>query len=157
MKRLYSKLLAWLTGGSLFVVFAVVLCSSLTRYLFNYPIQWSEEVARYAMIYGAMFGTILCYMQDLHIKFGFLEHSVPPIMKRLLHLVSDLIALGTGLIIAWSGYLFVLKRGGIDAPGTGLPMSLFQSAMIVAGAGLTIAALLKLPDHLRSQQAQSED
>ncbi|WP_027854133.1 TRAP transporter small permease [Marinobacterium litorale] len=157
MKDLYSKLLSWLTGGSLFIVFAVVLISSLTRYLFNYPIQWSEEVARYAMIYGAMFGTVLCYMEDIHIKFGFLEKGVPAPIRRVLDLVLDLIALGTGGVLAWSGYLFVMKRGGIDAPGTGIPMSAFQSAIIVGGVGLVLAALIKLPDHLKSKTAQSED
>jgi len=53
----YKRMLAFLTGTSLFVIFAVVLVSSLSRYLLNAPIQWSEEVARYAMIYGTMFGT----------------------------------------------------------------------------------------------------
>ncbi|MFC6670488.1 TRAP transporter small permease [Marinobacterium aestuariivivens] len=73
MKDLYKKLLAWATGGSLFIVFAVVLVASMSRYLLNYSIQWSDEVARYAMIYGAMFGSTLCYMDDTHIKFGFME------------------------------------------------------------------------------------
>lgn len=149
--------MAWATGGSLFIIFAVVLVSSLTRYLFNHPIQWSEEVARYAMIYGAMFGTVLCYIDDIHIKFGFLEYGVPAAVKRVLDIIIDLIALGTGVVLAWSGYLFVLKRGGIDAPGTGLPMSTFQSAMVIGGACLTIAALIKLPSHLNKHTAQSED
>lgn len=156
MKDLYSKLLAWATGGSLFIVFAVVLVASLTRYLFNYPIQWSEEVARYAMIYGAMFGTILCYMQDIHIKFGFMEKISGPV-KKVVDILTDLVALSTGVALTWSGYLFVLKRGGIDAPGTGIPMSVFQSAIIVGGVGLVIGALLKLPDHLKTRTAQSDD
>lgn len=156
MKDLYSKLLAWATGGSLFIVFAVVLVASLTRYLFNYPIQWSEEVARYAMIYGAMFGTILCYMQDIHIKFGFME-KISGLAKKVVDILTDLVALSTGVALTWSGYLFVLKRGGIDAPGTGIPMSVFQSAIIVGGVGLVIGALLKLPDHLKTRTAQSED
>jgi TRAP-type C4-dicarboxylate transport system permease small subunit len=73
MKLFYKKVLSWLTGSSLFIVFAVVLVSSMSRYTFNAPILWSEEVAKFAMIYGAMFGSILCYLEGIHIKFSFVE------------------------------------------------------------------------------------
>ncbi|KEA62327.1 TRAP-type C4-dicarboxylate transport system, small permease component [Marinobacterium lacunae] len=156
MKPLYKNFLALATGSSLFVVFAVVLTSSLMRYLFNAPLQWSEEVAKYGMIYGTMFGTVLCYLDDIHIKFGLLENGIPAPVKRLLNLLLDVIALGTGAVLAWSGYQFVLKRGGIDAPGTGLPMSVFQSAMVVGGICLFIAALFQLQSHFSRQQSKEE-
>ncbi|MFC6670487.1 hypothetical protein [Marinobacterium aestuariivivens] len=58
------------------------------------------------------------------------------------------------MVLVWSGYLFVLKRGSIDAPGTGIPMGVFQSAMIIGGVALVIAALLKLPDNLKGRAIQ---
>lgn len=157
MKLYYKKVLSWLTGGSLFVVFAVVLASSLSRYALNAPIQWSEEIAKYAMIYGAMFGTILCYLEGIHIKFGFVADAVPAQVQRLFNILVDVTTLGCGVVLVWSGYLFVLKRGGIVATGTGLPMYLFQSAMIVGGIGLTMAALIKLMERFgRQSQAQNQ-
>ncbi|WP_432695751.1 TRAP transporter small permease [Marinobacterium sp. YM272] len=156
MKSLFKKFLAFATGGSLAVVFGVVLISSLSRYLLNSPIQWSEEVAKYGMIYGTMFGMVLCYLEDIHVKFGFLKSGIPTVITRILNLVLDLITLGTGGVLAWSGYLFVMKRGGIDAPGTGLPMSVFQSAMVVGGVCLVIAALIQIPSHFKAQRYEAE-
>ncbi|MFC6673370.1 TRAP transporter small permease [Marinobacterium aestuariivivens] len=159
MKLLYKKVLSWLTGGSLFIVFAVVLGSSLSRYALNAPIQWSEEIAKYAMIYGAMFGTILCYLEGIHIRFGFVADAVPVQVQRLFNILVDITTLGSGVVLVWSGYLFVLKRGGILATGTGLPMYVFQSAMIVGGIGLTLAALIKLMErfgHRTEAQAQPQ-
>jgi len=83
MKRLYKNTLSILTGTSLFVIFGVVLVSSLSRYLFNSPIQWSEEVAKYAMIYGTMFGMALCYLEGIHIRFTFLEDMVSAKIRPL--------------------------------------------------------------------------
>ncbi|GGO85890.1 hypothetical protein GCM10011348_35490 [Marinobacterium nitratireducens] len=151
MKHIYKTTLSWLTGGSLFIVFAVVLVSSLSRYALNAPIQWSEEVAKYAMIYGAMFGTILCYLEGLHIKFGFIEDAVPAAVRRVFEVLIDVVTLGCGLVLVWSGYLFVIKRGGIVATGTGLPMAYFQAAMVIGGAGLALAALIKLLERLKRQ------
>ena len=147
MFNLYTRLLSFLTGLSLFAVFAVVLVASLSRYLFNMPIQWSEEVAKYAMIYGAMFGMTLCYLNNSHIRFTFLESLTKKTWHRWIYLLHDAIALGCGGVIAWSGYLFVAKRGALVATGTGLPMYWFQSAMVVGGVTLVLAALIKIIRH----------
>lgn len=150
MKRLYKKTLSILTGTSLFVIFSVVLVSSLSRYLLNSPIQWSEEVAKYAMIYGTMFGMALCYLEGLHIRFTFLEDMVSKKVRHYLHFVSDVIALISGGVITYSGYLFMMKRGAIQAPGTGIQMYYFQVAMVIGGICLTIAALIRLAEYVQS-------
>jgi TRAP-type C4-dicarboxylate transport system permease small subunit len=154
MKSLYKKILAGLTGSSLFVVFAVVLVSSLSRYLFNSPIQWSEEIAKYAMIYGTMFGMILCYLEGMHIKFSFLEDAVSSKIRTVLWFVSDIVAAVSGGVMAWSGYLFMMKRGAIFAPGSGIQMYYFQAAMVIGGVGLVIAALIKLTEYFRNNAPQ---
>lgn len=150
MKRLYKNTLALLTGTSLFVIFGVVLVSSLSRYLLNSPIQWSEEVAKYAMIYGTMFGMALCYLEGLHIRFTFLEDMVSEKIRHYLHFFSDAIALISGSVITYSGYLFMIKRGAIQAPGTGIQMYYFQVAMVIGGVCLTIAALIRLAEYFQS-------
>lgn len=150
MKRLYKNLLSFLTGTSLFVIFAVILVSSLSRYLLNSPIQWSEEVARYAMIYGAMFGMVLCYLEGIHIRFTFLEDAVSKKVRHILHILSDCVSLACGVVLTWSGYLFMIKRGGIQAPGTGISMYYFQAAMVIGGVGLVIAALIRLSEYITS-------
>ncbi|SBT18571.1 Sialic acid TRAP transporter permease protein SiaT [Marinomonas gallaica] len=156
MIRLYKRLLAFLTGTSLFVIFSVVLVSSLSRYLLNSPIQWSEEVARYAMIYGTMFGTVLCYLHGLHIRFSFLENLVKPTIKKALQFISDLVTLGSGAVLAYSGYLFMMKRGAINAPAVGIQMYYFQAAMVVGGVMLAIAAVLRLTEYFTGQYEETK-
>ncbi len=156
MKDTYKKILSFLTGTSLLVIFAVVLVSSLSRYLFNSPIQWSEEIAKYAMIYGTMFGAILCYMEGMHIKFTFLEDALSENMRKKFYVISDLVVLASGVVLTWSGYLFVVKRGALEAPGTGIQMYYFQSAMVIGGVGLVIAALIKFYDDFTQTSQQGE-
>lgn len=150
----YKRMLAFLTGTSLFVIFAVVLVSSLSRYLLNAPIQWSEEVARYAMIYGTMFGTVLCYLHGIHIRFSFLEDAVKPTAKRFLQLISDVVALVSGGVLAYSGYIFMMKRGAINAPAMGIQMYYFQAAMVVGGVLLAIAALLRIVEFFTNKHQE---
>ena len=153
MKRLYKQVLSILTGTSLFVIFGVILVSSMSRYLLNSPIQWSEEVAKYAMIYGTMFGMALCYLEGIHIRFTFLEDLVSDKIRHFLHFISDAIALISGGVIAYSGYLFMMKRGGIKAPGTGIEMYYFQVAMVIGGLCLIIAALIRLAAYFQPKSS----
>lgn len=147
MYSIYSRLLAFMTGCSLLVVFAVILAGALLRYLLGESIQWGEEVARYAMIYGVMFGMTLCYLNNSHIRFTFLESLTAQIHHRWIYLVHDFIALGCGVLLIYSGYDFVIKRGSLMATGIHLPMAYFQSAMVVGGIALTLAAIMKIVRH----------
>lgn len=156
MKRLYKHILSLLTGTSLFVIFAVILVSSLSRYLFNAPIQWSEEVARYAMIYGAMFGVVLCYLEGIHVRFTFLEDIVSEKIRHVLHILSDIVSLACGVVLTWSGYLFMMKRGGIQSPGTGIDMYYFQVAIMIGGICLAIAAVIRLCEYLTPSEQEKE-
>lgn len=156
MKRLYKRMLAFFTGTSLFVIFGVVLVSSLSRYLLNAPIQWSEEIARYAMIYGTMFGMVLCYLQGVHIRFTFVEDAIRPSWRKGLHFISDVSVLISGAVLAYSGYLFMMKRGGINAPAVGIKMQYFQVAMVIGGVLLTIAAIIRLIEYFTNQTEEGK-
>lgn len=143
MLHYYRTLMAWLTGASLVLVFGVVLASSVSRYAFDAPFAWSEEVAKYGMIYGTLFGSVLAYLQSSHIGFNLVHDLLSERLRLWLRPLLDLIGLAVGIALAVSGYLFMIKRGGIQSTGTGLPMYYFQAAMPVGGVCLALAALLK--------------
>ncbi len=149
MLHYYRTLMVWLTGLSLAVVFLVVFSSSLSRYAFNAPFEWSEELAKYAMIYGTMFGSVLAYLKSSHIGFNLVHDLLSPRLRAWLHPVIDLVTLAVGVGLAISGYLFMMKRGGIMSTGMGVQMYYFQAAMMIGGGCLAVAALLKGAGNIR--------
>ncbi len=144
----YKKLLAILAGTSLLTVFVVMLFTTISRYFFNTSILWGEELCKYAMIYGVMFATAICYLDELHIKFSVLSSVKSVKFQKALEIITDLAVLVSALILIWSGYLFVAKRGAIESPGIGISMYYFHSALVVGGVCLLIAALFRLAAHL---------
>lgn len=156
MVERYKQLLAILAGTSLLTVFTVMLVTTVSRYFFNTSILWGEELCKYAMIYGVMFATTICYLDGLHIKFSVLSSVKSKKIQKLLELFSDLSALSCSVILMWSGYLFVIKRGGIDSPGIGISMYYFQSALVAGGICLFIAALLRLFSYIKVVKKEHE-
>ncbi|MEZ9288929.1 TRAP transporter small permease [Vibrio lentus] len=151
----YKKLLAILAGASLFNLFAVMLITTISRYFFNTSILWGEELSKYSMIYGVMFATSLCYLEGLHIKFSVLDSVKSKAFQKTLEVIVDLSVLLCSVIWTYSAYLFVIKRGGIESAGIGVPMYYFQSALIVGGACLFIAAALRLIQHVKSARVST--
>jgi TRAP-type C4-dicarboxylate transport system permease small subunit len=92
-------------------------------------------------------------------------------LTRKLYIIVDLIMVANGVLLTYSGWMFVLKRGGIEASGiinlakdlkalTGWDSLIwighqypYQAAMVLGGILLTIAALLKLLQRLTENAA----
>lgn len=152
VRRLLSATLRALTGLSLFVTFAVVLVSSLSRYLLNSPFVWSEEMAKYAMIYGVMFGAALASLEGTQIRLGLLADAAPSRARPYLAAVMSAVCFLFGAVLAWSGWLFADKRGGILSSGLDVPMLYPQLAMAVGGIAFMAVGIVNLAQPARRDQ-----
>lgn len=158
----FSRFFAAGAGLSMFTVFMIVFVNSVRRYAIGKSFEWGEELPVFIAIYGVMFGVALAYMQDRHIRFTILVGFLPERFNRKLSVLVDLLMISTGGLLTYSGYLFMIKRGGLESSGlinlakylrevTGWNEVMllghlypYQAAMILGGVAVTIAASLRL-------------
>jgi TRAP-type C4-dicarboxylate transport system permease small subunit len=161
LSRLFTTLFASGAAISMLTIFVIILLNSARRYMFGQSVEWGEELPVFVSVYGFMFGMAYAYMQDRHVRFTLLVGFLSPKHTQFLYMFVDLLMIGIGGLIAWSGWLFVLKRGGMEtasligvakdiqaATGWGWTLWLgyfypYQSAIILGGILLSIAATLK--------------
>lgn len=162
VERFFSTLFAFGAGLSMLTVFLVIFVNSTRRYTLGKSLEWGEELPVFIAIYGVMFGVAWAYMQDRHVRFTLLVDFLSPRILFRLYAVVDLLVAATGFLLAYSGYLFAVKRGGIEASGlinsakelrrlTGWDSLLalghmypWQFSIAAGGAMLAVAALLRL-------------
>ena len=160
--RLFSKFIASGAWLSMVVLFLIVFINSVRRYTIGKSFEWGEELPIFIAIYGIMFGIAWAYMQDRHIRFTLLVRFLSESLTRKLYIIVDLIMVVNGILLTYSGWMFVIKRGRVEASGiinlakdlrdlTGWESMIwighqypYQAAMVLGGVLLTIAALLKL-------------
>lgn len=160
--RFFSQFAATGAWLSMAVLFLIVFINSIRRYTISKSFEWGEELPIFIAIYGVMFGMAWAYMQDRHIRFTMLVGFLPESWTRKLYMLVDLIMVANGVLLTYSGWMFVIKRGRLEASGiinlakdfkalTGWESMIwighqypYQAAMVLGGAMLTIAALLKL-------------
>jgi len=171
ISRRFSQLAAGGASLSMTVLFLIVFINSVRRYAIGKSFEWGEELPIYLGIYGVMFGMAWAYIQDRHIRFTLLVRFLSETMIRKLYILVDLIMVMNGLLLVYSGWMFVIKRGRLESPGiinmakwlkalTGWDgmiwighMYPYQAAIVIGGALLTIAALLKLMQRLTEKPA----
>lgn len=155
-------------------LFAIILFNSLRRYTFGKSLAWGEELPVFLAIYGFMFGAAYAYMQDRHVRFTILITFLPRHLIARLYMLLDLFMVVIGGFMAWSGWQFVLKRGGMetsalisvakdlrDATGWDWIVWMghlypYQAAMIIGGVMLSVAAVLKFMERGLDREWKAE-
>lgn len=169
--RFFSQVVAsgaWISMGALFLI---VFINSVRRYIIGKSFEWGEELPIFIAIYGVMFGVAWAYIQERHINFTMLVKLLSGSFARKLKVIVDLIMVVNGVLLTYSGWMFVIRRGRVEASGiinlakdlkalTGWENIIwagyqypYQAAMVLGGVLLTIAALLRLLNRLTENTA----
>ena len=169
--HLFSQFAAAGASLSMTVLFLIVFINSMRRYAIGKSFEWGEELPIFIAIYGVMFGMAWAYIKDRHIRFTMLVGFLSESWTRRLYLLVDLIMVVNGVLLTYSGWMFVLKRGRVEASGiinlakklktlTGWDSMIwfglqypYQAAIVLGGVMLAIAALLKLLQRLTENTA----
>ena len=124
----------------------LVVCGSvLLRYLFNAPVEWSDDVARGLMVGSSFFGAASALARSENLGVAFFVDMLPPRTRR----VFD--AVGALLVTIISGYVAfnAVRLGGLttgQTTGAGLPLELTFYPM---GAGALLMTIFALDLFLR--------
>ena len=76
--------------GMVGVMTVIIIIQVFMRYLFLYSLSWSEEVARYLMIWVSFLGASLALKYGLHIGIEFMINRVPEKIRGWINLIAQI-------------------------------------------------------------------
>ncbi|MBM3300728.1 MAG: TRAP transporter small permease, partial [Deltaproteobacteria bacterium] len=131
-------------GSFCVLIYAAMIAAALLGVLFRYvmlsPFEWTEEVARFLMLWVGFLAMNIALRRNEHIAINFLGGRVPPGARRLIGYGIDLLV---GLFLYYllkQGYLMTTQT--LITTGT-LNISMFWIYMAVPlGALLTLIQLV---------------
>ena len=128
------------TGTFCVMVFAtmtaVTLFGVFFRYVMQNPFQWTEELARYLMIWMAFVGINIALRKDEHIKVPLLAERMPPFIAKIMGYAVD-------MMIAYF-LLILLKHGYFMTVNASMTASTMHFSMHWIFMAVPVAALLTL-------------
>jgi TRAP-type C4-dicarboxylate transport system permease small subunit len=83
----------WLAFLAFWALAAIVFLQFFTRYVLNDSLAWTEEIARYGLIWVTFIGAAVVARKNMHIAVEAILHYLPALPARLVLAIVDVIKL----------------------------------------------------------------
>jgi C4-dicarboxylate transporter DctQ subunit len=121
--KLYIIIFEYICGILLGIMLIVILVQILFRGYLNFSLSWTEELARYIMIWFTYIGAIVCLWQGSHITIDVLIRRLSPKWQKYTRLTSNLLILFFLLVLFREGQKLVIEPMIINQLTPGLRIS----------------------------------
>ncbi|MGM8930567.1 TRAP transporter small permease [Salinicola halophyticus] len=124
----------------------------VSRYVLNSSVPWTEELARYILVYLTFIGAALAVHEKTHLNVDFFIEKLPEPVQAKLSAFSGLsIAVTSCLLIFYGGKFAYLGRNTLS-PAIEQPMAWVYAIMPVAGGVMLIYAVPQILEGLKGQR-----
>jgi TRAP-type C4-dicarboxylate transport system permease small subunit len=132
----------------------VTFAQVLFRYVFQLSLSWSEEVARFLLMWMASLSAAYAFKTRSHFALRFVVDRLAPTMRQRVAMVVTVAVVGFLAVFAWQALRFTLEVRTMVAPATGISMAipyssaLFGSLLMLFYVGRqALAGEFEPPDH----------
>ena len=145
LRNLLNTILNVLAGLSLTVMVVLTTYQVITRYVFNAPSTWSEELVGYLFAWSTMFGAAIVSGERGHMNIPILVDKFNPPMRKALHIFAEVIALlFSASILVLGGFQVSSLAMGQMTSSLGVAIGTFYWVMPVCGVVMTLFAVLNI-------------
>jgi len=123
LKIIYQKPVELACVALMVAITAVVFLQVISRYVFNYPFDWPEEMARYLFVWVALLGAALALRRGAHFSIDALVKRFPAswrlIVPLLIHTTLGIFT----LVVSVKGFQLALRVREQLSPGMEISMA----------------------------------
>lgn len=159
MQRI-SKFLNRICEVTLIIVLAamavVVFLQVLFRYVLHLPLFWTEEFARYCLVWASLLGAAVALKRGEHIAVTFFLENCPKGVTRALTMVAQISVALILAVMVWGGVKLVLVTSAQISPALRIPMTVPYLALPIGSAVMLfhiITAITGRPDRAAGEDA----
>lgn len=120
---------------------AVTFSQVVFRYVLQASLSWSEELARFLLMWLAALSTAYAMKTGAHFALHFVVDRTPPAMRRLIGSAVALVASAFLAVFAYQSLRFAIEVHDMLAPATRMSMAVPYSSAFV-GSTLTLYYVL---------------
>ena len=134
-KHILKNLDAYLAGTLFAVTMTLVIMNVFTRYIFNFVIAWSEEVATSCFVYTVFIGAAWCLRTRQHVGVDLLVDRLPGKAREIVHLLTDIVIFALNAYITYLAVLFMRSSKAKTMPIMKISVNYLYAALLI-GFGL---------------------
>ena len=145
LRNILNKALNALAGLSLVVMTILTTYQVITRYIFNAPSTWSEELVGYMFGWATMFGAAICTGERGHMNIPILVDMLKPGAKKVLLIFGEIVALlFSAIILVYGGFTVSALAMGQQTSSLGVAVGLFYWVMPICGVLMVLYSAMNI-------------
>lgn len=149
LEQIISRLLEAFIFALFVALVAVVFSQVIARYVLETPFSWSEESARFILIWLSLSSAVYAFQKGSHFSLQMIMRLTNEKWGNLICLVSDLAVFFLFALIFYYSIDFVSGVSGHIAPAMQIPMEIPYSAILFASGGIALLSIKNFFSHLK--------
>ncbi len=139
-----EKIFDWIVSLALVALNVLVFTQVVSRYIFNSPISWTEEMARILFIWISFMGAFLALKTKGHIAVETLLHRLFNAEARIyVTAIADFLILYYCIYLAFMGVVMMQKTAQDFTPVMLIPFSYLYAAIALSGTLMAAYMLIR--------------
>lgn len=155
MRKRLNVVLEWTVVILLSIMLLSVLWGVLTRYIFADQSPWTDELARFMLIWVSILGAAYVSGKNAHIAIDLLPSTFPEKKKLLLNIVTSvIISIFVFVIFLFGGlrYIFISFKLGQTSAALEVPMWYVYLVLPLSGIIIIYFKILSIRDAYRASK-----
>ncbi len=136
IKEQIDKYLGYLLAAIMGLMVLDVVWGVIMRYLFNSPSSFTDELARYFLIWVGLLGAALAAGKQMHLAIDLLPKKLEPEGRKRLNIIIEIIiflfALSI-LVIGGARLVYITLTLGQASPSLGIPLGYIYIVLPLSG------------------------
>ena len=152
LKRVIDTALGWAVAVLMGLSVVNVLWQVFTRFVLNDPSAFTDELARYLLIWVGLLGAAYAAGQRMHLAVDLLPRSLTGARKQAVEVVIQAcVFVFAAVVMVWGGVVLVLLQWELGQTSAALraPLAAVYAVLPLSGVLIAYYAAVALGDHVR--------
>jgi TRAP-type C4-dicarboxylate transport system permease small subunit len=152
-----NKIVGIIVGLMLGLMSIIIVAQVVCRFILEYPLTWTEEAARYLMVYTVFLGASLALRHHKMIAIEIISESVKPKVRKVLRIIVMIISIVFCFMLLFKGIemLDIVQRQ--TSASLGISMDIPYMAIPIGAALMIINAIAVIIDFLTHEDIDTSE
>lgn len=130
------KVFDYLGVACISLILILVVLQVVMRYVFNFPLVWSEELAVYGMVWLTFIGSVLATRDKEHIEVTIVVEFLPKKFRRVVVQMSRIITCIFLMILIYYGFQLAFENFHVTSVANRIPLGYVYGIIPLSAMGM---------------------
>ena len=126
------------------IMAVVVLLEVIFRYALHLPLFWTDELARYCLVWASLLGAAVALKRGEHIAVAFFVDRFPERVSKALTILGQFSVATLLMVMFWGGIKLVMITSAQISPALRIPMAIPYLALPISSSIMLIHVITSL-------------